>query len=149
MTIAEQAPIYTLSAAILAATITGVISLKTSGNEFDSKMVEIGVNILAADPSKSDVAPARAWLTAEREALLHHRLAVDSKPSFYKGILPDYFDDLLTPCRFWEKQSDGSWKTKQGTKIVGEAMSVSTAAGSAAAVDLDARCGDSNDKPPH
>jgi len=31
---------------------------------FDAQMVQIGVSILSADPSKSDIAPAREWAIA-------------------------------------------------------------------------------------
>lgn len=55
----------TAAIAALAAVIVGtggvVVNYWTAAKTFDAKMVEIGVNILATDPGKTDVVPAREW----------------------------------------------------------------------------------------
>jgi len=87
---------------------------------FDAQMVQIGVSILPADPSKSDVAPAREWAIKlvethsgqnfsdhDRESLLQHPIQVaqtlPSIPGFaFSGI----------PCSALQRNSDGSWAVR-------------------------------------
>ena len=49
------------AASIWAAGASRDAALATATRAYDAKMVELGVTILATDPSKSDVAPAREW----------------------------------------------------------------------------------------
>ena len=75
--------------ALAAAIVGGIVALITTflaaKYSFDSKMVEVGVQILSADPNKTDLASAREWAIllvekhagikfddAARESLLHH-----------------------------------------------------------------------------
>jgi hypothetical protein len=110
----DRAAIYTLAGSIIAATIALIGSNWATKSSFDEKMVDIGVNILAADPSKSDVAPARKWAidlvekhsglpfdSADRESLLHHPIQVASA----NGGLPSRSSE----CARWRRNSDGSW----------------------------------------
>jgi hypothetical protein len=94
----------------------------TSKAEFDAKMVEIGVSILSAEPSKTDVSPARDWAIRlveghsgekfgqkDREALLHQSIAV-----FPKLFSPQNFD-----CSDWGPIDGGAaWGSQKTGEIV-------------------------------
>jgi hypothetical protein len=84
-------------------------------------MVQIGVSILSADPSKSDVAPAREWAMKlveehsglpfsdkDRDSLLHHPLdlAAEAKAIWSKEPM------VLLKCEGFRKKPDGSWEEK-------------------------------------
>jgi hypothetical protein len=76
--------------ALIAAVATGWFSFASKDEELRVHLVEIAMGILRADPTKEDVAPARAWamdaidkysglrpFTAdERDALLHKPIAI-------------------------------------------------------------------------
>lgn len=52
-----------LVGAIIAAVIAAFVSYLSSLHQFDSKMVEIGVSILSADPTGTDATATRSWAT--------------------------------------------------------------------------------------
>ena len=60
----DRTAIYALAGVIAAATIAFIGSQWAARTAFDAQMVQIGVSILSADPSKSDIAPAREWAIA-------------------------------------------------------------------------------------
>ena len=57
----DRNALYALAGVIAAATLALVASQWTARTAFDAQMVQVGIGILSADPSKSDVAPARKW----------------------------------------------------------------------------------------
>jgi hypothetical protein len=110
--------IYTLAATIVAATIAFLGSQWAARTAFDAQMVQIGVNILSADPSKSDVAPARGWAielvekhsgqafsAQDRESLLHHPLDLAGMKAVGLGK-----SMTLLKCDAFHKKPDGSWE---------------------------------------
>jgi hypothetical protein len=117
------APTLALAGVIVAATITFAASVFGTRDAFDSKMVEIGIGILSADPTKSDVTPARQWAIdlvekhsgqpfsdEDRKSLLHHAIVstvtIKNTPI---GL-------VAAGCGAFRKNPDGSW-TQTG-KIV-------------------------------
>jgi hypothetical protein len=118
--------IYTLAATIAAATLAFLGSQWAARTAFDAQMVQIGVSILSADPSKSDVAPARGWAmelvekhsgqafsSQDRESLLHHPLdlAADAKALWSKEPM------VLLKCDGFHKKPDGSWEQNSGARL--------------------------------
>jgi hypothetical protein len=81
-----------------ASTQAFIASQQAAKSAFDASMVRVGVGILSADPSKSDVAPARQWAIdlvekhsgqpfneQDRANLLHHPLLVRSAAGCANG----------------------------------------------------------------
>lgn len=110
----DRTALFALAGAVIAATIAYVASNYATKSAFDAKMVEIGVSILAADPSKSDVTPARQWAidlvekhsgepfnAVDKSNLLHHPL------TFFVGNSP--LSLVAAGCAAWRKNPDGSW----------------------------------------
>lgn len=103
---------------VLALLTLGGVWYSTKG-AFDAKMVELGIGILSADPSKTEVSPARQWALelveehsgkkfseVDRESLLNHPIAPQTV----------FYVDPRTPggiaaagCKAWRKNPDGSW----------------------------------------
>ena len=48
-------------AAVIVGLLSALVNYWAASRTFDAKMVEIGVSILATDPGKTDVVPAREW----------------------------------------------------------------------------------------
>jgi hypothetical protein len=119
----DRTAIYTLAGAgllfagsIFSATAAYLATNWSAKSTFDAAMVQIGVNILSADPTKSDVAPARKWaidlvekhagqeFTAEdRGNLLHHPIQTQTFPS----VAGSPFSGA--PCSAFRRNPDGSW----------------------------------------
>jgi hypothetical protein len=110
--------IYTLAATIAVAALGIVGTQWAARTAFDAQMVQIGVNILSADPSKSDVAPAREWAiklveehsgqafsAQDRESLLHHPLDIAAAVKTIGSEGPM----LGWKCMAFHKKQDGSW----------------------------------------
>ena len=103
-----EGPGVIAGASALAAVIVGLMAASANywaaARTFDGKMVEIGVAILAADPGKTDVAPARVWALdliakhsgqpfseTDREILLHRPLKTVTQ---WNGRIEDFMKGL-------------------------------------------------------
>jgi hypothetical protein len=113
----DRTAIYTLAGVIAAATLAFIGSQWAARTAFDAAMVQIGVNILSADPTKSDVAPAREWAISlvekhsghefsaeDRGNLLHHPIQTQTLPP----IAGSPFSGA--PCNAFRRNPDGSWE---------------------------------------
>jgi hypothetical protein len=111
----DRTALYTLAGVIAASTVGFIGSQWVAKSAFDAEMVQIGVGILSADPSKSDVAPAREWAiklvethsgqdfsVQDRASLLHHPIQT-SVPRIAGLPLSGI------PCSALQRNSDGSW----------------------------------------
>ena len=108
---------FALAGALIGATATFMGVQWAARSAFDAAMVQIGVGILSADPSKSDVVPARQWAidlverhsghefnAEDRASLLHHPIQTFQALPFVPG---SPFSGV--PCSAFRKNPDGSW----------------------------------------
>jgi hypothetical protein len=110
----DRTALYTLAGVIAASMLAFIGSQWVAKSAFDAQMVQIGVSILSADPSKSDVAPARDWAIrlvqehsgqpfseAERDSLLKHPIqTLPARAGFaLSGV----------PCDALQHNAHGSW----------------------------------------
>jgi hypothetical protein len=110
----DRTALYTLAGVIAASMFAFIGSQWVAKSAFDAEMVQIGVSILSADPSKSDVAPARDWAIrlvqehsgqpfseAERDSLLKHPIqTLPARAGLALGGVP---------CDALQHNPDGSW----------------------------------------
>jgi hypothetical protein len=118
----DRTAIFTLAGVIAAATIAFIGAQWSARTAFDAQMVQIGVAILSADPSKSDVTPARQWALdlveehsgkkfspVDRDTLLHHPIKwVGPTASWELSEL------LRVDCSHYLRNADGSWDASVG-----------------------------------
>jgi hypothetical protein len=120
----DRTALYTLAGVIAASMFAFIGSQWVAKSAFDAEMVQIGVSILSADPSKSDVAPARDWAIrlvqehsgqpfseAERDSLLKHPIqTLPARPGFaLSGV----------PCDALQHNADGSWTIRHAETVAG------------------------------
>lgn len=137
--------IVALIGVIISSSVAVAVAVWTTQGAFDSKMVEIGVSILSADPGK-DVVPARQWAItlvelhsghpfepSDREKLLRHPIQ-----TYLRGAtVVDYTD-----CAQWKHNSDGSWTTVGKISMPnGSVLDSVTLGGGLDTLQLDRKCG--------
>jgi hypothetical protein len=107
------------------AVATGWFAFASKDEELRVRLVEIAIGILSADPSKTDLTPARGWAMdiidqksgvkfsdADRAALLHQ--AIDTKDWYVKKnieVIP-WDGDLPKFLERWSKEQDKNLKPK-------------------------------------
>lgn len=73
--------------AVIGAGIPAVFTYQAAQRSLDAKLIELGVNILMSDPSKTDVAPARGWAISLIEEHSGHRFSEEDRSSLIKKPL--------------------------------------------------------------
>jgi hypothetical protein len=143
---AQKSAQMTSDAQIAQARSAAEAQMVLARSAFDGQMVQIGVNILSAEPGKADVTPARQWAidlvekhsglpfnVADREALLHH--PISSAALTLGGSLVDNLFRAFVNRKFAKRNADGSW-----TLTADDTAHNRVQLGSVMATELDKNC---------
>lgn len=96
--------VVALIAGFVGSGIPAFFTYQAAQRGLDGKLIELGVNILVSDPSKTDVSPARGWAIGLIEKHSGHNFSEEDRSALLKKPLikcdnPGVIStDLSDPC---------------------------------------------------